>query len=107
MFHVADNLYFQRLEDGSVRVVQYPPDARAVGIDKTGAVAFPDGVTPIFEATIAPAAWASVVASVSKGGEEAGRFYVAQAFHEGIAPNAAFSNFAADYPGAWRVPNAG
>ena len=64
--HVQDGWYAERLESGGVRIRKL----NAFGIESERLDMTPEG-------------WASVVASVSKGGEEAGRFYVAKAFHMG------------------------
>lgn len=70
MFHVQDGLYFGRLPNGDVRIV------------KTG-----DNIDPGFHAqkildVIIPGnIWASVIASMSAGGEENERWYPAVDFH--------------------------
>ena len=70
MFHYRDGLSFGRLHDGSVVIV------------KTDRSTITDGEEfEIFRIVIDPNNWASIVASVSKGGEEHGRFYQAQRFH--------------------------
>ena len=68
MFHYRNNLYFARQPDGSVVITKME---RSGDVDLT-----------IFSATIDANGWASIVASVSKGGEENGRVYQAQRFHE-------------------------
>lgn len=59
-YHSHSNWHWQRLPDGSVMIS---------GRDQ--------GVAHVVTAET----WASIVASVSKGGEENGRFYDALAFH--------------------------
>lgn len=77
MFHIADNLFFGRLADGSVRVLKFkaPPKIWPQ------ADRYYEPATLILDQTIPAPSWGSVVASVSLGGEENGRFYIAQAFH--------------------------
>ncbi len=58
-FFIQDNWWFQRLENGDVRI----------GKKKNVYVIIPNSV------------WASVVCSVSKSGEEFGRWYLANDFH--------------------------
>ncbi len=55
MFHSRDGVFFQRQEDGSVRVL----------IRETGH----DEAPVLKDATLGPSEWASVVASMSKEGE--------------------------------------
>lgn len=63
--HAQDGWYFARVADGAVRIEKR----------ENGACC---------DCTEIPAeGWASVVASVSKGDEEGGRFYLALAFHNG------------------------
>lgn len=78
MFHVKDGLYFERLENNSVRVVKM----------KT---AMADCEEISFEATLDRDAWASVISSVSKGGESGYRYYLGLIFH-----NSPQENFLAD-----------
>lgn len=66
-FHTHDGWRWKRLSDGSVAV--YPPHWQ-----------------PGDEHVITADGWASVVASMSAGGEVDGRFYVAQAFHASTGP---------------------
>jgi len=67
-FHWQDGWFFRRLPDGSVRVrkFQAPPT--------------PDAELEM-EAVIVPAEWASIVCSVSAGGETGERWDAAQDFH--------------------------
>ena len=69
MFHVKDGLFFERIEDGSVRIVQRK-DAK-------------DESPIVFETVIEKDPWASVIATVSKLGENYGRFFLAEKFHNG------------------------
>lgn len=64
MYHAKDGLYFDRLEDGSVKVV----------------VSVLNGIQ--FETILEPNTWASVVASVCVKGEDSNTFYAAELFHE-------------------------
>lgn len=79
MYHQNDNLFFGRLEDGSVRILKLshrpphwplstdPPHVHAKLVQ--------------FDATIPHTMWASVIAGVSAMGEEHGRYNLAKAFH--------------------------
>lgn len=96
MFHVQDNLYVGRRNDGSVRMVKFDVDGgrlphvcwfhneRAVTEPVDAPLA--DGefrsVRVIFDVVLSANAWASIVASVSAGGEDDGRFYEALRMHE-------------------------
>lgn len=64
-FHTTDGWHWRRLEDGTVQVFN----------DRLGVQHKMDAST-----------WASVVASVSAGGETAERFAQAEAFHSGGKP---------------------
>ena len=80
MFHYKESLYFGRKKDGSVRMVKFPssqekwPNADAERYE----------LKPEFDIVIDTNAWASIVSSVSVGGEDNGRFYIARKFHEGL-----------------------
>lgn len=67
MFHWRDGLYFERAADGSVQIIKK---------QRSG-----DVEIQTFEVIIDADGWASIVASVSLGGEGHGRFYEAQRFH--------------------------
>lgn len=69
MFHVSDGLYFEDKPDGSVRIIKR----------ETGHADAP----VIFDITLGPSSWASVIASMSYYGEEDGGFYRAIEFHSG------------------------
>lgn len=64
-FHWRDRIYFERTDDAAVKVT--------LGGD------FDGGGYELF--TIDRNSWASIVASVSDGGESNGRFYDALRFH--------------------------
>ncbi len=66
MYHFKDNVYFDRLEDGSVRIIQRHPTL----------------TTPMIDINVDPDSWASIVASVSKGGETGDRVQAARELHE-------------------------
>ena len=68
MFHYHGGLSFGRLPDGSVLISK---------TELSG-----DAEIETFRAIIDANGWASIVASVSNGGEANGRFYEAQKFHE-------------------------
>lgn len=75
MFHWQNNTYFGRTEDGSVRILKLsatPKEFPAVSDE------YPDAVLDV---TVDADSWASVIASVSAGGEAHNRFYAAQKFH--------------------------
>lgn len=79
MFHWQENIFFGRKNDGSVRVIEFKhtPDQ------------FPSAekLYPAeelwFDCTIPPMVWASIVASVARGGETAETFNQALSLHEG------------------------
>ena len=62
--HVQDGWYAERHEDGSVVIRKH----NGAGIESE-------------RLHVTAEVWASIVSSVSKGGEEGGRYYVALAFH--------------------------
>jgi len=68
-FHVANGLFFRRLDDGSVRVTVVNADP----VSSRRKV--------YFDQTIDPESWASVVASVSLLDETYDRWFEALAFH--------------------------
>lgn len=75
MFHLEDNLFFGRRADGSVRILKFtspPLDFPQADAD------YPDAV---LDKTVDTPSWASVVCSVSKGGETSTRWEWAQNFH--------------------------
>lgn len=80
MFHLKDNHYFGRKLDGSVRILRFSADAT-----KFPPGEWPDADEPypeaLFDLTVEPDGWASIVASVSVYGEAGGRFYEARRFH--------------------------
>lgn len=83
MFHWKDNIFFGRKFDGSVRVIAFNKSpAQWPTVDTVYDVE----AYARFDITIEPDAWASIVASVSAGNEEHGRFYTAKAFHESVGP---------------------
>ena len=95
MFHYRDGLYFGRRLDGSVRIVKFECGGRvphAMWFHTERAVTEPaeyplaegefTSVYVMFDVTIPLDGWASIVASVSAGGESNGRFYEARRMHE-------------------------
>lgn len=70
-FHARDGWYFRRENDGSVRILA--PDSLGPGAHQV--------------VTLDADTWASVVASVSGGGETSESFQAARRFHDGIAAN--------------------
>lgn len=111
MFHYRDNLYFGRRADGAVRIVKFATDGgvrphacwfhneRAV----TEQTEYPlaDGefrsVQIVLDLTIPAEHWASIVASVSAGGESSGRYHEARQLHEKFH-NSATIEAVADQP---------
>ncbi len=73
MFHYKDGLYFERKEDGTVRVVKTKNLAEMPTSESDPDI--------IFQFLVDADSWASIVASVSKSGEADGRFYIAGEFH--------------------------
>jgi hypothetical protein len=69
-FHWRDGWFFQRQEEGSVRVFHVSPPHVA-----------PEPPDTDVDFTVEPNSWASIVASVSVAGEHGGRFYRAHEFH--------------------------
>lgn len=67
-FHWRDGLTFERMPDGAVKIIKR---------ERSG-----DVEIPTFEVVIDPDSWASIVASVSMGGEVNGRFHESRRFHE-------------------------
>lgn len=65
-FHGRDGWYFERLEDGSVRIEKR------------------DGERVAHHVELDAGTWASVVASVSRAGEHAGTFQMAQWVHDAM-----------------------
>ena len=78
MFHARDGLYFERLPDGSVRVLC---KRKQPGVWVSGA--------PVdersFEVVLYPSTWASVVAAVSRRGDLCEVFEAALRLHEDSA----------------------
>ena len=75
MFHLKEGWYFERLSDGSVMVTK----RKDAGLE-----------SPIVtRIVVPPEEWASVVASVSAGGEGNGGWKQALDFHSGLTQRAA------------------
>jgi len=70
-FHYKDGLYFERNDDHSVTITKMKYN----NITETEV---------LFQVTIDENGWASIIASVSKDGEENLRFYKALEWHNGI-----------------------
>lgn len=68
-FHARDNWFFRREDDGSVHITA--PDSMGPGAHQV--------------VTLDADTWASVVASVSAGGETSETFHAARRFHDGTA----------------------
>ena len=69
MFHAKEGLFFERIVKGSVRVIK-TYDGRAPRADNV-----------VVDLDIAENEWASIVASVSKLGEDHDRWMQARRFH--------------------------
>lgn len=78
-FHWTDGVFFERTDDGSVKVT------KGGGFDTDGETLF------VIDAN----SWASIVASVSAGGEGGGRYFRALSFHTGVAAPAGYAPEAA------------
>jgi len=77
MFHSEDNLFFGRLQDGSVRILKFDSNVALESYPKVED-SYPNA---LFDVTIKPNHWASIIASVSFMGEEHYRYYKAMEFH--------------------------
>lgn len=77
MFHWQNELFFGRRVDGSVRILKLP----AVPSWEQWPKADDEYPEALFDQTIDADSWASIVASVSAGGELFNRFYAAHDFH--------------------------
>lgn len=84
MFHVHNNLFFEKLPGGNVKVIKYPDDTTW----SNDLPSFPR----LFELLIDTSAWASIISSMSAGGEENGRYYSALDFHYSVGPVAIVPN---------------
>lgn len=70
MFHVQNGLFFKRQENGDVQIIQ-TSDGLQIKADRSNV---------LFDQTMPVDSFASVVASMSRGGEGDGRFYKAREF---------------------------
>ena len=77
MFHAQDGLHFERQEDGSVKV-----ELLNQGGAPSGQPGFPNHGAVLFATTLAPASWASVVASMCSEGETHRTWRIASVFHD-------------------------
>jgi hypothetical protein len=80
MYHLRDNLFFGRRDDGSVRLLKLRPETRVVDYPRA------DDEGPLvppaeFDVVISPEEWASICASVSKAGETTDTYQLARALH--------------------------
>lgn len=79
MLHYQENLFFGRKNDGSVRVLEFKHTPEEFPS--------PEKLYPAdelwFDCTIPPMVWASIVASVAKGGETTASFNFALSLHQG------------------------
>ena len=84
MFHAIDGWHFQRQIDGSVRVMKLKPVLNYEFIRQNSGPS-PAEFVIVEDVTFDAGTWASIVASVRKGGETSESFYAAQAFHGGTS----------------------
>lgn len=80
MFHARDNLFFQRYQDGSVRILKLTLNATMTFNDVAQAK-IPAHLIEL-DMTLDKNAWASIAASMSARGETGDTFYAALAFHQ-------------------------
>lgn len=73
-FHWRDNIYWKRLEDGSVRVAFFVTRASGKPLDG-------DDDEPARELVIPAAEWASILVAVSAKGSTSEAYTAAVAFH--------------------------
>lgn len=76
MLHWRDNWFFGRTASGSVRILKFA--ANPPIFPKAEAV-YPSAVVDL---VIPESEWASIVASVSYGGEQDGRYFAALKLHQ-------------------------
>jgi len=76
VFHVKNGLFFERQDDGGVRVI----------VTGDGLAIARDGGNVVFDQVMDASAWCSVIASMSAQGEDQGGFDRAKAFHEETKP---------------------
>ena len=84
MFHWRDNLWFERLEYGSVRIIKLTNVPRSDRKSKGEPQYRKEDI--IFECEISPLGWASIIASVSAYGEADDGWRRAVQFHDETKP---------------------
>lgn len=85
MFHWKNGVHFGRRRDGGVRILQFDGSVtESVGGYPVTADSELEGTVPkaLVDFIIDSDSWASIVSSVSAGGEIDGRFYSAKQFHD-------------------------
>lgn len=79
-FHTQKNLFFERLDNGGVRVTKYPDDTHWLAGDDR------PSNPPLFVQELDADTWCSVIASMSAGNELDLRFFAAREFHQSTGP---------------------
>lgn len=79
MLHVANNLFFSRTADGSIRVIKL---SRTPEEWPKQGYFFPDDT--LVDMLISEAQWARLVTALRIGGVEGDRFYEAHDFNKGL-----------------------
>lgn len=75
MFHWRDNIYFERLENGSVRIRKFTATPNFESVDWQ--------YQPTeFDITIPGLEWCSIIATVSGDGETTEKYYAAIEYHK-------------------------
>lgn len=81
MFHAKDGWYFHRLPDGGVCLTRQEPVVRHDEFGFVHDAENPGRFVVLERVEFDASTWASIVASVSKAGENANSFHAAEAFH--------------------------
>lgn len=77
MFHVSDNLFFGRTKEDRVRVIKMPKNHE--GFPDVNATSYPEAE---FALSIDPDSWSSIVAAMTKSGENGETFAAARKFFD-------------------------
>lgn len=79
MFHATDNLYFERVADGAVRIIKTEGGRPPGSPEALGA---PEGRI-VFEQTVDDGTWGSIVLTMSAFGERGGDWQTFMQHHNG------------------------
>jgi hypothetical protein len=79
MFHYKDNLFFGRMNNGSVRIIKFAKPPKDWPQAEGFYTSYEDAV--LFDVIVDADSWCSVISSVSAGGEWNNGFYKAKEFH--------------------------